>query len=434
MQCSHCNALLEEDTVFCGNCGKQIAPQQAIGATIATKETGLGNDAVTFIKENDGRAQDRWLQGPPHYPRAQASSPTPLHTTPAPTGLRNTLDRYGRGKAGRMALIAAVILVIVTGGITVALLRSNVARQVTFADSANSQGRTDALHITINSLAAPPAGSQYDAWLVDDQSEHIVGLGTLVANGQTFSLDHAGNGTNLLGLGNRVEITLERGQVNSPTGKVMLVGIFPPLAFVHIRHLLFSFPTTPGKVGLLVGLQDQTQLLNAQAQVLRIVGASHNTLAMQCVAQSIVDISEGSQGSHYRPLAAGCALLNVNVVGDGFGLLGNGYLKFTADHASLAATQADSTDNIRTTAGHIEVAVTNIRDWVTTVDQDALNLLAHPGDTSKVQEIVTLADRANHGVDTNGDGQVDPVSGEAGATRAYFDGQVMATLPLVAGA
>jgi hypothetical protein len=37
---------------------------------------------------------------------------------------------------------------------------------------------------------------------------------------------------------------------------------------------------------------------------------------------------------------------------------------------------------------------------------------------------------AYHGVDVNGDGQIDPVAGEAGALTAYLQGQLMATLSL----
>src|SRR5450759_251715 len=35
MQCPRCKTLLDDDTVFCGNCGKQIATVQAPGATVA---------------------------------------------------------------------------------------------------------------------------------------------------------------------------------------------------------------------------------------------------------------------------------------------------------------------------------------------------------------------------------------------------------------
>ncbi len=244
-------------------------------------------------------------------------------------------------------------------------------------------------------------------------------------------------GTNLLGAGNKLKITLEQGQVNLPTGKVVLSGTFPPKAFVHIRHLLFSFPTTPGKVGLLVGLRDQTQHLDAQALILQNAVSAQNSQAITCAAQNIIDIIEGTNGSNYQPLADQCASQNITAAYDGFGLLGSasdsqgGYIATAAAHASLAATQPDATDNIRIHAQHIEIAMTNIKGWVTTVDADAVALLSNPSNTAKVSEIVTLSDHAYHGVDINGDEQIDPVPGEAGAITAYIHGQLMAALPLV---
>jgi hypothetical protein len=57
-----------------------------------------------------------------------------------------------------------------------------------------------------------------------------------------------------------------------------------------------------------------------------------------------------------------------------------------------------------------------------------LHLHTHPTDLTSIQEITTLTDDAYHGVDVNGDGQIDPVVGEAGALTAYQQGQLMATL------
>jgi len=428
MQCPQCNSPLDEDAVFCGNCGKQIAPLQARGATISVKETRQSNDGQYPRNTSYG------IQG--------TSRPIP----DAPSNLGSdsvtfqSIPRPPRSNTGRIALIIALALLVVAGGTFGALTflkggsipASNATGLVKFLDSPNSQGNTNALQININGLPALPSGSQYNAWLVDDQSEHIVSLGTLTASGNTFTLNHAGNDTNLLRVGNKLEITLEQGTVNSPTGRVILTGIFPPKAFVHIRHLLVAFPTTPGNIGLLVGLQKQAQLLNAQAQILQSVITSHNTLGIQCVSQSMLNIIEGKHGTHYGPLSTLCALQNVRNIGDGFGILGNGYLALAAAHASLAATQPDATDNIRLHAGHVEIAVTNIKGWLTTVDQDLLALLTNPGNTAKVQEIVTLADHSYNGVDINGDEHVDPVPGEAGAQTAYQHGQLMATLPLQA--
>jgi len=78
----------------------------------------------------------------------------------------------------------------------------------------------------------------------------------------------------------------------------------------------------------------------------------------------------------------------------------------------------------------MDIALSNITGWVTTIDQDALLLLTHPTDVSKIEEIIRLADYAYHGVDADGDGQIDPVAGEAGAITAFRQGQLMATLSL----
>ncbi len=78
----------------------------------------------------------------------------------------------------------------------------------------------------------------------------------------------------------------------------------------------------------------------------------------------------------------------------------------------------------------MEIAATNIEGWLATVDRDAINLLATPTNTGLDSEITTLTDHAYHGVDINGDEQVDPVLGEAGAITAYDHAQLMTALIL----
>src|SRR6266581_1627223 len=224
MQCPQCNSPLDEDAIFCGNCGKQIAPLQARGATISVKETRQTNDGQ-FPRNTSYGVQGTSIPAPDAPPNLGSNSIT-FHSTPQPP----------RGNTRRLVLIVALILLLIAGGTIgiVSFLKggsipaSNATGFVKFLDSPNSQGNTDALQININGLPTPSSGSRYNAWLVDEQSERIVSLGTLTASGQTFTLDHAGNGTNLLRAGNKLEITLEQGTVNSPTGRVVLTGVFPP--------------------------------------------------------------------------------------------------------------------------------------------------------------------------------------------------------------
>lgn len=452
MQCPRCNQTLEEGTVFCGNCGNQITPLNASGETVVATpgEMQYGNTISSPVKNS--------------YP-AQGSV---LQTTPAQNMLQATPDSNGRrdipapgtasrprgpniGRRGYIVLITSLVLVVIAAG-TVGLLAfqggknnnnivaSGATGTVAFRDSQGGAGQTDTLKITLSGLNAPASGSRYYAWLINTVDEKILPLGKLVANGQSFSLDFTNGGKrNLLGEGDKIEVTLEQGDVSSPTGTIVLAASFPSQdhtnAFTHVKHLLYSFPTTPRKVGLLVGLRSQTQLLSAQALVLQNAVSSRNTLALKCAAQSIIDIIEGQKGSHFQALGTICSFQNISQTGDGFGLLGtNGYIATARSHASLAATQPDTTENIRIHAKHVQIAMDNIQGWVTTIKQDTLNLLQNTSDTSKVAEIVQLANQALNGVDINNDEQVDPVPGEAGAITAYNHAQLMAGLQLKPGA
>lgn len=360
-------------------------------------------------------------------------------------------SRVAERRRGPWNLVFLAAIVVVIAATTLSLIGANkgwfgAASHATgtalFVDSSQSPpGHTDAVRITIHDLASAPAGSFYDAWLIDTTSEHETALGTLEAQNSTYALSDQGDGhngapgTNLLSLGNEIEVTLEQGQVTLPVGHVVLKGTFPQEAFVHMQHLLVSFPTTPGKVALAVGLLDQAQLVDAEAQILGNAAQNQNTVAVQCAAQSMVDIIEGQKGAHYQPLASACAGEHITATGDGFGLLGSGgYLAETAQHASNAAIAPDSTSFIRTHAGHVEIATTNISGWLTQLDQKAVPLLTNPAATSGVGQMVTLADHAYHGVDANGDEQIEPVVGEAGAVTAYEHAQLMTTLTLTASA
>ncbi|MEO7002017.1 MAG: hypothetical protein ABI068_09330, partial [Ktedonobacterales bacterium] len=230
-----------------------------------------------------------------------------------------------------------------------------------------------------------------------------------------------------------------------PLGSILVSAAFPPQAFIHIRHLLVSFPTTPNKAGLLVGLLSQASLLATQGHTL--ASAANTSADVSCLAQSILDIAEGAQGADSHPLGAQCAALGVTATGDTFGLLTppdagassnyqskTGYLSDAAAHASLAASQSDATAIIRLYAGKVDICIANVQQWALQLISQSRALLAHPTDSATLQSVALLTAKLYAGVDANGDGRTDAIAGEGGALQAYQSGQQMAALTLTAPA
>jgi hypothetical protein len=360
------------------------------------------------------------------------------------------------GGMGRVALMAALALVLIAGvsvgavaiikntnfgnspittGNTVnstspgnSALATNANGVVNFIDAPGGARHSNVITISVSNLQTPPTGSQYEAWFLDTGTKHVLALGALTFKNQAYTLTYSDNGANLIGLGDDIEITLEHGAATSPNQNVLLSAIFPTQAFVYVRHMLYSYATTPGHVGLLVGLIEQAKLLNSVAHVLT---ANPNAMTTRCIAQAALDIMEGKAGADYKSLPANCSAAGVAGPGDGFGLLGaNGYIAVTQAQDLLANSQADTTSNIHEHSRHVTYGLQDMNTWLTTAKQDALALLSSPANSAKAQELATLANHAFFGVDINGDGKIDYVPGEAGATISYQHGQFMTAMVL----
>jgi serine/threonine protein kinase len=371
----------------------------------------------------------------PHSMHGFADDET-LSVNPRPELLR----RFQRRKVPNIALVVGLILVLVVAtGLIGGLLLSqrsiaavNASGQATFYTNPDGQeGQTNAVTIVVHNLDILPAGSEYAAWLINQDTEAVVALGSLKMQDQTGTLTYFSTSSNLLSPGDKFEITQEQGTIVAPAGKVILVGSFPIKSFAHVAHLLVDYPLTPGKIGLLEGALEQSRLLDIQAAVLQNAVVSQNMTAIPCVSQSMLDIIEGKHGTHYKQLAESCMLQNVAISGDGFGLQGkDGYLVGSTEHAGYAISQPDATNAMHIHTALMDISISNINGWLTKIDQDALFLQSHPADTSTQEEIVRLADYVYHGVDVNGDGHIDPVAGEGGAITAFQQGQLIATLML----
>jgi len=302
-----------------------------------------------------------------------------------------------------LVIAAALVAVVIAGAFGLHALTSSgpsgpASGQITFLDSQGTVGEVNALHLVVSNLGDPQSGSHYYAWLLDTKAEHVTPLGKLTPQNGSASLNYASDASansNLLELGDTLEVTIEKGTVTLPAGDVVLTASFPPKAFVHIQHVLAAYPTTPNHVGLLVGGLRQYQLVSTQIQTLS-QGKSDQKL-VRCEAQGILNILEGLKGADYHALPTDCAWQPTISSGDGFGLLGpqsdgtgDAYLSEAAAHAALASNQQDATPSIHTHAAQVEALLNTARMSTLTLQQDAIALVANPGDTSKVADMVTL--------------------------------------------
>ncbi|HEV7126101.1 MAG TPA: hypothetical protein VGN32_01520, partial [Ktedonobacterales bacterium] len=312
---------------------------------------------------------------------------------------------------------------------------------VAFFDGQNGEGHTDALSVQVTGLPALKTGTMYDVWLYNDTAEHPLLLGSLALQTNMWALSYTGNGVNsgssgqpsanLLGLGNAVRVTLEHGAVQSPVGAVVVAGVFPPVAFSHIQHLLVAFDTNPDKKGYLVGLLQQLRTLDQQVRALQYAMSRNLPNSSGCAAHNVINLLEGPSGTHSQQVIAQCAIVGITPSDARKALLGpSGWITGAADHASYALDSPDATEFIKMHAPHVVIACTDIANWLEQVDQITVAMISTYFNGNQAQQIISLVDRAINGVDINGDESIDPVAGEAGAIIAYDHGQKLATLQL----
>jgi serine/threonine-protein kinase len=300
----------------------------------------------------------------------------------------------------------------------------------------------DQVTISTSSLEAPPQGSQYEAWLIQDDGEQRISIGMIAFDQQNQgSLAFvADDGQNLLGKYGTVEITREPDPDPSPNSSndVAFSASLPPGGLTHVRHLLVSFNATPETVGFIRGLDADTLLLNESAQQMLASFEARDEAGLDLHAERMLNVILGSQSEEYKDWNGDGA---VDDPGDGYGLLLNGenvgYIQGTFTHADLSLTSPDATQNMLTHGSHVKDCATNLDIWTPQL-RDRLSAILNasfdsPELEGMIREAVALADKIRNGIDINGNENIEPVSGEGGAVTAYEHAYYMADMLIVPG-
>jgi serine/threonine-protein kinase len=304
-------------------------------------------------------------------------------------------------------------------------------------------GLADQVTISTASLEAPPQGSQYEAWLIQDDGEQRISIGVITFDQQNQgSLAFVdGEGQNLLGTYRTLEITREPDPDTSPnsSNEVAFSASLPPEGLTHVRHLLFSFGATPAKVGFIHGLEADTLLLNESAQQLLASFETGDEAGLDLHAERMLNMILGNQSEEYQDWNGDGA---VDDPGDGYGLLLNGenagYIQGTFTHAGLSLTSPDATQNMLTHGTHVRDCATNLDGWTAQLRDQLTAILNASFDSPELETMVrtavVLADNIRNGIDVNGDEKIEPVPGEGGAVTAYEHAYYMADMVIVPGA
>ena len=290
----------------------------------------------------------------------------------------------------------------------------------------------DVVALSIDGLTPPTSGNGYAAWLANKDQSLPLGALTSNENGGATLIFSSPEQQNLLGAFDHIYITqAPQAELTTNASGVVLGGTLPEKALVHIRHLLFSIGVTPGKIGFVLGLRQETDELLRHAQFLRDAYDANDFALEKVHAEHLINIIRGSEA---RDANGDGKIQNP---GDGYGLLPNGqqdgYIKGMTDHAKLAADAPDATAAIKLHAGHVQIVGENTRQRVDQVRALAEQVLAAESQDKTQQPVLAvlaLAQQTIQGIDINGDEQVGPIPGEGGVLTAYQHAQLMAGITL----
>ncbi len=304
----------------------------------------------------------------------------------------------------------------------------------------------DKATIAVTGLPAPKSGTHYEVWYLAQGGEtrRNVGAIEMDASGQGQLVFINSNLKNILEAFDQIEITVEPNNDPKPdesSGEVVASSVFPPLALLHVRHLLVAFATAPDQTALIQGLWVSANDLNTNVGELQKAFASKNEKLVAQKTEEIINQITGDQSPQYKDWNANG---KVDDPSDGYGLLFNGdpgyteqgYIVEVASHAKFAAQAQDATANIKVHSAHVVICTENMNGWAEQLLEKALKLQAMPFGTDMqpvIAEMATLSAHILSGVDSNGNELIEPITGEGGADTAYEHAYYMADMPLIAG-
>ena len=276
------------------------------------------------------------------------------------------------------------------------------AQSSTFGDGVavpfDDEGRNDGVRIAVAGAAAPTQGKEYVAWMVTDDGEGFLNLGSLaVENGMithTFDSESEGyDGANLIQMYGGWAVTVEDfgtgANLPMPSNRGVVYDMIPSETMAEIRKLDAAAHQTAAQFGLAMDC----------AQVARVAMTVEDAQAgLQCV----VNLLEGASGDNYDAEVGDSG-------GDGMGILAH-IDDMRAASQTLGDVGADRAD-ASFASSLSAAAAANADMWANALQSQALSAL-NLGDLAELKifigpggnTVISLIDAALNGFDANGDG------------------------------
>ena len=298
----------------------------------------------------------------------------------------------------------------------------------------------DQATISTASMPPPPEGSQYEAWLIEDDSEQRISIGII-----SFDQENKGSlifvdstGQNLIGKYHALEITIETNPDNNPinSSDIAFSVTLPRNGFTHVRHLLFSYGATPNQISLIHGLDATTIIINESAEEMLAAFEAGDEANVRLRAEEMLNAIVGNLDSNHKDWNNDG---DIDDLSDGFGLLLNGenegYIQGTISHAGFAAEAGDATENMVIHGEHVQIAANNIAEWTPQLRDQLTNIIGAQFDSEMeglIRQAVSLANQIQNGIDINGNENIEPIEGEGGVNTAYEHAYYMADISIFA--
>lgn len=313
-------------------------------------------------------------------------------------------------------------------------------------------GYLDKTSIDVNGLPALKKGEHYEIWYLAEGGEIRRNVGRITEGGANLSFINP-DARNMLELFDQVEVTIEPDndpEPGTPSERIVASSVFPPLALVHVRHLVVSYIDAPEGSALVHGFWTNVDSIDTSVYELNEAYKAGNEAEFRVKTEEIINQIVGNGSLElYKDWNED---QTINDPGDGYGLLPanggadltgygdqgveQGYAPQVISHAEFAARAADATENIKAHSAHVVTCVNNTEGWARQMLELAIqlqNTSFGPGMEPLVTEILDLSSRMLYGVDTNGNELIEPIVGEGGADTVYEHAYYMAEMPLLPG-